>query len=88
MRRKPGIVIRNNGGRTILVPTGALVRDMKGFVILNETGRWVWERLDGVASATELSEAMTNEYEVTQAQALTDITEMLTQLTDAGVLLP
>jgi hypothetical protein len=82
------MVMRNNGGRTILVPTGALVRDMKGFVILNETGRWVWERLDGVITADELSLAMIAEYEVPQEQALADISAMLTQLNDAGVLLP
>ena len=45
MKLKDGFVLRKVGGDNIVVPTGDTL-DLNMMVTLNETGRFLWEKLE------------------------------------------
>ena len=45
MKIKKGFVLRDVAGRSVVVATGAAAKKFRGMVMLNDTGREVWTRL-------------------------------------------
>jgi hypothetical protein len=54
---------------------------------LTYTGAAVWQALADWATATQLVDGVTAEFDVDREQALTDVTEFLDQLRQIGALL-
>lgn len=77
---KKNYVSKSVGEELVLVPLRGNVSQMQELFTLNETGRFVWENLHEQSSVEELIVKMTNEYEVTEDQAQTDILLFLEKL--------
>ena len=45
MKIKKGFVLRDVAGRSVVVATGAAAKRFRGMVMLNETGKEIWTRL-------------------------------------------
>jgi len=86
LRTKSGFVLREVGEGTVLVPTGERVVDMNGMVILNDTAKFIWERLDGTRSAQSIAAELEETFEVTTDQASEDVTDFLAELERLGML--
>ena len=46
-RKSANVVFRKIGGEHILVPLSASVADISSIFYLNETGAFIWEKIDG-----------------------------------------
>jgi hypothetical protein len=53
---------------------------------LNETGSRVWEMIGESLNADQIVRRLTDEFEVEEAQAAKEVTELLTRLRDEGLL--
>jgi sensor domain CHASE-containing protein len=57
MRLKKGFVLRNVAGETIVVPTGSDL-DLNMMITLNDSGKFLWEKLEQGAEEAELVAAV------------------------------
>lgn len=73
MRRNDNFVMRDIGGQCVLVPLGSQVIAVAGLLILNETGRYVWEILAKECSIEDIVASVVNQYEVNINTAIVDI---------------
>ena len=79
-RRAPGVVLRRIAGEHMLVPTVTREVDLDRLFLLNATGVWVWERLDGTVSTGELGEGVAAAFGIDAATAEVDARHFLTSL--------
>lgn len=78
-------VPRPIGDDCILVPIGERVLDLNAVLVLNETGRCVWELLDGQHTVHQIAEALAERFTVSQEQARRDVLDFLSELERLGV---
>jgi hypothetical protein len=83
--RAPHIVSRRVAGECILVPLASRGADIDSIFDLNTIGAFIWERLDGDRSGTEIVRLLTEAFEVEAAQASEDYLAFLEQLMAIGV---
>lgn len=58
------VVVRDVQGEFIIIPITSGIADLEDEIFtLNETGRTIWERLDGKKSLKQLSEELSVEFE-------------------------
>lgn len=86
MKIREGFVLRTVGEGTVVVPTGENVVDLNGMIVLNETAKFIWERLDGSRSPEQIAEELTEEFDVTEDQALQDIQVFLAELAKLNII--
>lgn len=83
LARDAGVIARNIGGETILVPVTRRAQDM-GLFTLNEVGTFIWERLDGNRSLRQIANEMTGSFEVEPVQAEEDLLGFASMLAETG----
>ena len=64
MKIKEGFLLRNIAGQTVVLPTGGDL-DLNMMITLNETGAFLWERLQEETDEAALVQALLAEYDVT-----------------------
>ena len=80
VRRRDGVVLRQVAGERMLVPTVAREVDLDRLFLLNATGQFVWENLDGSRRLGALAEAVAARFGAAQDVALADVTQFLESL--------
>ncbi len=84
-----GVVTRNVGGETVLVPTRAHVADFSNVFILSRVGSFLWQHLDGQRDRDELCRLVQERYAVPpDRDVATDIDTFLSALEGRGLLHP
>lgn len=63
-----------DGEAVVVLPEEGLVR------VLNEVGSFIWKALDGKKKLSEISRALTHEFEVSEEQAFSDTEEFVADL--------
>ncbi len=86
MKIREGFVLRTVGEGTVVVPTGENVVDLNGMIVLNETAKFIWERLDGSRSPEQIAEELTREFDVSQKQAFQDTLAFLLELAKLDII--
>lgn len=82
---KPDFLIRDIAGEQILIGAGEQI-DFSQMLILNDTSTWVIKTLQEQSlSPEELTQRLTNEYEVDYTEALNDVNELIHELETLGV---
>lgn len=84
MKQSPDFLLRDVADSLVLVPVGAATERFPGMITLNETGKLLWEALETEQTLDTLTAKLLEEYEVTQAQAQTDVEAFLKKLTAVG----
>jgi len=74
------------GDESVLVPLSAQVVDTNGLVVLNVTGRCVWEMLKDERSVQDLAAGVAERFDVPLDQALADVTVFLDEIGRMGLL--
>jgi hypothetical protein len=69
----PSIVTRKTGTEYVLVPITDNIADMNSVYTLNETGAFIWEKIDGKRDLEEIIAAVINEYEIDRQSAECDV---------------
>ena len=85
MKIKAGFILRKLPGMNLVMPTGKNVKDLNGSLILNDTGAFIFERLQKGSTSEEIAQALTQEYDVSLDTAGTDIQNTIDSLIEAGV---
>lgn len=85
MKLKEGFVLRTVAGDTIVVPTGATL-DLNMMITLNETGKFLWEKLEKGAEEEELVAALLSEYDVAEETAKAHVVAFVQKLNGHGFL--
>lgn len=73
----PSVVTRKTGHEYILVPVTENIADMNNIFTLNETGAFIWEKIDGRKTVGEIIELVENEFDVDHATAEKDVIEFI-----------
>ncbi|MHB8882562.1 MAG: PqqD family protein [Thermodesulfovibrionales bacterium] len=80
LRKNGKVVFRKLAGEYVLVPLSSSVADVEAIYNLNETGAFVWERIDGSRRLGEILKEMRAEYEddgLLEKDALAFVAELL-----------
>ena len=81
------IVAREIEGDIIIVPLAAGIGDMEDDLFtLNETGKAIWQRLDGKITLQELIEDLIEEFEATAGEIEKDVIGLLLELLKRKIL--
>lgn len=67
------IVTRKTGNEYVLVPITDNIADMNSVYTLNETGAFIWEKIDGKRNLDEIIAAVINEYDIDRKSAESDV---------------
>lgn len=85
MKLKPGFVMRDIAGETIVVPSGDELK-LNMMITLNGTGKLLWQKLEAGATMEDLVQAMLAEYEVDEQTARTGAEAFVAKLQERGFL--
>ena len=80
VRRREGVVLRQVAGERMLVTTVAREVDLDHLFLLNATGQFVWENLDGSRRLGALAEAVAARFGAAPDVALADVAQFLESL--------
>lgn len=85
MKLKDGFILRSVAGETIVLPTGG-VTNFDMMITLNDTGKFLWERLTVGAEEAELVNALLAEYDVTEELAAQSVSAFVARLKELNFL--
>lgn len=85
MKLKDGFLMRNVAGQTVVLPSGDEL-DLNMMITLNETGAFLWERLQSETTEDALVSALLGEYEVDEETARKAVQAFVQKLSDNGFL--
>lgn len=87
MQLKKGFVLRNVCGENVITGEGLNAIDFGRLLCLNETATWLWRRAEeqGVFTVDSLADALCEEYDVNADQARQDVSAMLAEWQNIGV---
>lgn len=86
MKLNNNFVLRQVVDVWIVLPLGDATVSFDGILKLNETGVFLWRKLEGGADRETLVQALTEEYDVSAERAAQDIDKFLAKLSSAGCL--
>ena len=79
MKLKDGFILRSVAGETVVLPAAG-VTDFDMMITLNDTGRFLWERLAVGAEEADLVKALLAEYDVTEEVAASSVAAFVARL--------
>ena len=85
MKLKDGFLMRKVAGQTVVLPGGDDL-DLNMMITLNETGAFLWERLNEETSEDALVQALLGEYDVDAETARKAVVAFVEKLSDNGFL--
>ncbi len=86
MKIKDGFVVRSIAGESVVVALGEASKNFNGIIKLNDTGRFLWDKLAQGCEAEALIEAVLGEYEIDRETASADIARFIDTLEGANIL--
>jgi hypothetical protein len=86
MKIKKGFVVRTIAGKNVVVALGAASRDFGGMIELNETAKFIWDKLAAGAEKEEIVEALAKEYDAPRELLVSDVDNFIAKLKGVNVL--
>ena len=77
---KEGFVHRQVAGNDVLISVGANVVNFNGYITLNPSASFLWDALKTPKTTEELVRILTEEFDVTEEIAISDIDNFLEML--------
>jgi len=84
-QRKKDIVSRRVAGELFLVPIAGNLADMQRIFTLTKVAEFIWDRLDGQRSLSDIRDELLSEFDVEKDQADSDIFAFVSELMSAGL---
>ena len=85
MKLKEGFILRDVAGQTVVLPTGDEL-NLNMMITLNETGKFLWEKLEQETTEDALVSALLEEYDVDENTAKTAVAGFVGKLNNNGFL--
>jgi hypothetical protein len=73
LTRSASIVSRKTDDEYVLVPVTENIADMNSVFTLNETGSYIWEKIDGTRTAADIINDLISEYDIDRETAEKDV---------------
>lgn len=86
MKVKNGFIVRKIADRYMAVPVGSRAKELHGMMALNETGAFLWKKLEKETNKEELVKALLDEYEVSEENANNAVIDFIEDLKKEGML--
>ena len=87
MKLKNGFLLRKVSEAYVVVAIGKTAEDFNGMITLNETGAFLWEKLEaGCDGKKALVDALLEEYDVERAVAEKDVDAFIENVKESGAL--
>lgn len=86
MKLKQEFVLREIAGDYVLIPVMKQEDEFKGIISLNETGVYIWKKLEENKDTDEIIKDMLDDYEVSLEQAQNNVNEFLSNLKTLGII--
>lgn len=87
MKISKEFVLREIAGVYVIVPTGEAAFRFQGLITVNDTGAFLWNKLqEGEKTEADLTDALCNEYETDRTEAAGDVAEFLRTLREHNIL--
>ena len=86
MKLRGEFAVREVADRVIAVPVGKWAVEFQSMILLNRVSRVIWDCLAEDTAISAIVHALTERFEVSEAQALADTEEFLENLRKAGLL--
>lgn len=85
MKLKDGFILRTVAGETVVLPAAG-VTDFDMMITLNETGKFLWERLAVGAEEADLVKDLLAEYDVSEEKAAESVAAFVARLKELDFL--
>lgn len=85
MKLKDGFILRTVAGETVVLPASG-VTNFDMMITLNDTGRFLWERLTVGAEEADLIKDLLAEYDVSEELATQSVTTFVARLKELDFL--
>ncbi len=86
MKIKNGFTVKEIAGQYVVIALGAASKIFNGIIKLNESGKFIWDKLAEGAERDAIVEALLAEYEVDRATAEADVDKFIEELNGANIL--
>ena len=88
MKIKKGFVLRQVCGENVIIGEGLGAVNFGKLLALNETAAWLWGQAQNLSDFTidQLVEKLCDEYEVTTEEAKADVTAIVNEWQQVGVI--
>lgn len=86
MKIKAGYILRKMVKRYAAVPVGSEAADFNGMITLNETGAFLWRKLEQDTDMDALIKALQKEYDISNERAAASVERIIEKLREAGLL--
>ncbi|PJM78657.1 PqqD family protein [Bifidobacterium scaligerum] len=86
MKIKPGFVLREVAGQSIVIATGESSTHFHGMIKLNPTGAFIWKALEQGSTENELINTLTEQFTVSQETASKDVAQFIHHMNEHGFL--
>ena len=86
MKIKEGFLLRQVGENQIVVPVGSKSVDFRCIITLNETGAFIWKKLQNPCTEQELVDALVAEYDAPQDVIAADVQTYIAALREKNLL--
>lgn len=86
MKIKSDYVLKKVAGQNIVLPTGQAKVSFNGVMTFNDVGAELFELLDGSYTQEDLVKYITDNFNVSEDQAKTDVDKFINKLRDNGLL--
>ena len=86
MKIKDGFILKEVAGENVVIPTGSNLVDFNAMMTLNETGVFLWQRLEQDTTIDKLVDAVCAEYDIDRDIAIQDIKEFVQSLEANGII--
>ena len=77
MKAKSGFGIKQVADSFVIVPMGERIVDFSAMITINDTGAFLWEKLQNEISVEELADALCLEYDIDKETAQNDVKEFV-----------
>ena len=86
MKIKEGFLLRQVGENQIVVPVGSQSVDFRCIITLNETGAFIWQKLQNPCTEEDLVAALVAEYDAPQDVIAADVQTYVAALREKNLL--
>ena len=77
MKAKSGFGIKQVADSFVIIPMGERIVDFSAMITINDTGAFLWEKLQNEISVEELADALCLEYDIDKETAENDVKEFV-----------
>lgn len=86
MKIREGFILRKLPDMNLVLPKGAMVKDCRKAVVLNDTAAFLYEQLEQDCTAEDCAKALMREYDIDYERACRAAEQTIAGFKEAGLL--